>query len=385
MILFIFLLFSPVVLQAIDSSKEEEVELAKNAQSAILIEPSTLEVIYTKAPDELRAPASMTKIMTMILIYEALQKKLITKDQMLTASDNVAGIEGTKIYLEPGEKMSVDDLLKSLAINSANDAAVVFAEAIGGSLANFVKMMNQRAKQIGCKNTTFKNPHGLHEKGHMTTARDVALMAAYLINNYPDVLNYTKIYEDYVRENTEKRFWLVNTNKLVRFVEGVDGLKTGWTDEAGYCIAATIIRDGRRFIAVLMKCPNNKVRNAEAVEMLTYALNNYNVVSLFKRNTVIKTYEDVSFYPKLYHIIITEDVNILSRKGEPLKKVTTDIKIDYKHLDYDNKKVGTMKVYYDGQFLKEVNLSVKEEVKKASFLNILCEVLKEIFLVSSVV
>lgn len=384
MILFIVFLFSPVWINA-EANTDVEIDLAQNAKSAVLLEPTTLEVIYAKAPEELRAPASMTKIMTMILIYEALQKKLLSKDQLLTASENVAGIEGTKIYLEPGEKMSVDDLLKSLAINSANDAAVVFAEAIGGNLANFVKMMNQRAKQIGCKNTTFKNPHGLHEKGHMTTAMDVALMAAYLINNYPDVLNYTKIYEDYVRENTEKRFWLVNTNKLVRFIEGVDGLKTGWTDEAGYCITATIKRDGRRFIAVLMNCPNNKVRNAEAVQMLTYAINNFNVVSIFKRNTVIKTYEDVSFYPKLYHIIITEDVNVLSRKGEPLKKVTTEINIDYSHLNYDNRKVGTMKVYYNGEFLKEVNLTVQEEVKRASFLTILCEVLKEIFLVSTVV
>lgn len=363
---------------------EQEQELTRDARSAILIEPTTLEVIYEKNADEKLAPASLTKIMTMILVYDALAKGLISKDTVLTASESVRGLEGTKIYLEVGEKMKVEDLLKSVAIGSANDAAIVFAEALGGSVPNFAKMMNKKAQQIGCKNTSFKNPNGLPEEGHYTTARDVAIMAAYLVNNYPDVLNYTKIYEDYVREKTEKRFWLVNTNKLVKFIEGVDGLKTGWTPEAGYCLCATMKKNGMRFIAVVMNCSNNEKRNSEALQLLNYATANYNVVPLFKKNEVIKTYEDVSFYPKYYHIVLTEDVNIVNKKGEPLKEVTTEVEIDYDNLSYDNKKVGTFKVYYDGKLLKEVNLAVKEELKRASYFNILCEVLKEIFLVSSI-
>lgn len=363
---------------------EQEQELTRDARSAILIEPTTLEVIYEKNADEKLAPASLTKIMTMILVYDALAKGLISKDTVLTASESVRGLEGTKIYLEVGEKMKVEDLLKSVAIGSANDAAIVFAEALGGSVPNFAKMMNKKAQQIGCKNTSFKNPNGLPEEGHYTTARDVAIMAAYLVNNYPDVLNYTKIYEDYVRENTEKRFWLVNTNKLVKFIEGVDGLKTGWTPEAGHCLCATMKKNGMRFIAVVMNCSNNEKRNSEALQLLNYATANYNVVPLFKKNEVIKTYEDVSFYPKYYHIVLTEDVNIVNKKGEPLKEITTEVEIDYDNLSYDNKKVGTFKVYYDGKLLKEVNLAVKEELKRASYFNILCEVLKEIFLVSSI-
>ena len=144
--------------------------------------------------------------MTLILVYEALEKGLISKDTVLTASESVRGIEGTRIFLDVGERMKVEDLLKSIAIGSANDAAVVFAEALGGNVANFAKMMNRKAEQIGCRNTSFKNPNGLPAEGHYTTARDVALMASYLVNKYPDVLNYTKVYEDYVRENTEKRF-----------------------------------------------------------------------------------------------------------------------------------------------------------------------------------
>lgn len=383
----ILMLLGFLVLMAVSVPKaeaEEEQILAPDARSAILIEPTTLEVIFEKNADEKLAPASLTKIMTLILVYEALEKGLITKETYLTASESVRGIEGTKIYLEVGEKMKVEDLLKSVAIGSANDAAVVFAEALGGSVANFARMMNRKAENIGCKNTSFKNPNGLPAEGHYTTARDVALMASYLVNNYPDVLNYTKIYEDYVRENTEKRFWLVNTNKLVKFVEGVDGLKTGWTPEAGHCLCATMKKNGMRFIAVVMNCSNNERRNSEALQLLNYATSNYNVVPLFKKNEVVKTFEDVSFYPKYYNIVLTEDVNVLNRKGEPLKKVTTELNIDYDNLSYDNKKVGAMKVYYDGKLLKEVNLAVKEDLKRASYFNILCEVLKEIFLVASI-
>lgn len=365
-------------------AEEGDVELAPDAKSAILLEPTTLEIIYEKNAHEMRAPASLTKIMTLILVYDALNKGLLRKDQMLTASESVRGTEGTKIYLEVGERMKVEDLLKSVAIGSANDAAIVFAEAIAGSIANFAKMMNNKAKAIGCKNTSFKNPNGLSADGHYSTAYDVALMAAYLINNYPDVLNYTKIYEDYVRENTEKRFWLVNTNKLVKFIEGVDGLKTGWLPEAGHCLAATMKKDGMRFIAVVMGCSNNEKRNAEALQLLNFANSNYHVVSLFKKNAVVKTYEDVSFYPKFYHIVLTEDVNVLNKKGEPLKKVTTELKINFDNLNYDNKQVGYLRVYYDGKLLKVVNLAVQEEIKRASYFTILCEVLKEIFLVSSI-
>lgn len=363
-------------------NEEVELELVKDAKSAILIEPTTLEVIYEKNADEKRPPASMTKIMTMILIMEALEKKVLTLDQELTASEYASSMGGTNIYLEPGEKMSVRDLLLSIAINSANDSSVVFAEAIGGSEANFVKMMNQKAKQIGATNTVFKNCNGLPEQGHVSTARDMAIMGAYLINNYPDILNYTKIYEAYLREGKPNKFWLVNTNKLVKFVEGVDGLKTGWTNESGYCLTATIKRDGKRFIAVAMGNTDAKTRNAEVMQMLNYALSTYDVHPIYKKDSIIETYEDVRFYPKVYNIVITEDVNVLKKKGAELKNITIETNIIYENIGYDNKKIGTLKIYYDGKLLKEVDLAVKEEVTKASFFNILYEVLKEIFLVS---
>lgn len=359
-----------------------ELELVKNAKSAILVEPTTLEVIYEKNADEARPPASMTKIMTLIFIMEALRNNVLKLDQELTASEYASSMGGTNIYLEPGEKMKVEDLLKSVAINSANDSCVVFAEAIGGSEANFVKMMNNKAKQIGAKNTVFKNSNGLPDAGHVSSARDMALMGAYLINNYPEVLKYTSIYEDYVREGKENKFWLVNTNKLVKFIEGVDGLKTGWTNESGYCLTATIQKDGKRFIAVAMGNSDSKIRNSEVVQMLNYALSNYDVHPIYKKDNIIETYEDVRFYPKTYNIIISQDVNVLKKKGTELKPITTEKEINYENIGYDNKNVGTLKIYYDGKLLKVVNLTVKEELVKASFFNILYEVLKEIFLAS---
>lgn len=362
--------------------ENEEIELVRDAKSAILIEPTTLEVIYEKNADDVRPPASMTKIMTLILIMEALANNVLRLDQMLTASEYAASMGGTNIYLEPGEKMSVEDLLKSVAINSANDSAVVFAEAIGGSESNFVKMMNNKAKKIGATNTVFKNSNGLPEEGHVSSARDMALMGCYLINNYPEVLKYTSIYEDYLREGKENKFWLVNTNKLVKFVEGVDGIKTGWTNESGYCLTATIKRDGKRFVAVAMGNTDAKTRNAEIMQMLNYALSTYDVLPVYKKDSVIETYEDVRFYPKSYNIIISQDVNILKKKGTDLKEITTETNINYNNIGFDNKKIGTIKVYYDGKLLKEVDLAVKEEVIKASFFNILYEVFKEIFLVS---
>jgi D-alanyl-D-alanine carboxypeptidase (penicillin-binding protein 5/6) len=371
--------------EVINTPDENQIDLTKNAKSAILIEPNTLGIMYQKDAHAKRPQASLTKIMTLILIYDALGKNLISLDQKLTASEHAhsfTGTQGTNIYLETGEKMSVRDLLKGLAIASANDAAVVFAEAIGGSEENFVKMMNAKAKKIGCLNTVFKNSHGLHMEGHYTSAYDLGLMASYLINNYPDVLNYTKVYEDYVRENTVKRFWLVNTNKLVKFVEGVDGLKTGWTPEAGNCMVATIKKDGVRYIAVLLGCSDNKIRAAEAMQMLNFATSNYTVIPIITKGEVIKTHEDVSIIPKVYHIIVSENVYILNRKTDPVKEVKREVNINYSNLGFDNKNAGTIKVFYNGKLVKEVGLVVKEDLLKASYFEVFFEVLKEIFLVS---
>lgn len=364
---------------AIDNS-----DLASDAKSAVLLEPTTLEVIYEKNPYLELVPASMTKIMTMILVMEAIDNNVLSYDQLLTASEYATKMGGTQIYLEVGEKMSVNDLLKSLAIASANDAAIVLAEGISGSTENFVKSMNEKAKEIGLTHTVFKNPNGLPEEGHFSCAMDMALMSAYLVNNYGnDILKYTSTYEDYIRENTPKKFWLVNRNKLVKFIEGVDGLKTGWTNEAGYCLTATMKKDNLRLIAVVMGNTTPEGRTKEALQLLNYGMNNYEIIKLFKEGDIIETYQNVDRIPNTYHIIITKDINLLKRKGENLKETKTEAIINYENIDgISNNNIGSFKIYYDNKLYKEVSLDLLENVKRASFFDIFFVILKEVFLVA---
>lgn len=366
-----------------DNSSINSITLVTDAKSAVLLEPTTLEIIYEKNPYLKLAPASMTKIMTMILVMEAIENNIIDYEKLLTASEYATSMGGTQIYLEVGEQMSVNDLLKSLAIASANDAAIVLAEGISGTTDNFVNSMNKKAQEIGLTNTHFKNPNGLPEDGHYSCAMDMALMSAYLINNYSDILKYTSVYEDYVRENTEKKFWLVNRNKLVKFVEGVDGLKTGWTSDAGYCITATMKKDDLRLISVVMGNSTPDLRMSETLQMLNYGMNNYEVKSLYKAGDIIETYQNIDLIPSTYHIIINEDINLLKKKSESLKEIKTEAIINYENIDgVNNTNIGTLKIYYENKLYKETKLELLENVKKASFFNIFFDILREIFLVA---
>lgn len=366
-----------------DVKAEENLELVTDAYSAVLLEPKTLQVIYEKNSLESRHPASMTKIMTMLLVMEALKNKVLTLDQKLVTSEYAESMGGTQIYLEVNEEMSVNDLLKSVAIASANDAAVVLAEGIGGSVDNFVKMMNNKAKEIGAKNTTFMNPNGLDQEGHLSCAYDMAIMGAYLVNNYGDqILNYTSKYEDYVRaDDPVDKFWLVNTNKLIKTNPLVDGLKTGWTDEAGYCLTATASKDNMRFIAVTMGNSSPVLRNKEIMQMLNYAMSTYEFEIIYNAQDVIDHYENVNVVPTRFNVVIERDLVILKKKGETLKDIRTEKFIDFSKIPGD-KYVGTIKLYYNNKLYQEAKLVVKEDIEKASFFDVFFEVMKEIFLVS---
>ena len=266
-------------------------DLAKNAKSTILMESSTGEIIYERNSDEKLAPASMTKMMSLILIMEAIEKGNIKLDQIVTVSENAAKMGGSQIYLEPNEKMSVDDLLKGICMASANDAVVALAETTYGSEDVFVNEMNKRAKKLGLKNTNFMNATGLDEENHYSSARDMALIARELIR-HDKVLEYSSRYEDYLRENTNKKFWLVNTNKLIKTYEGMDGLKTGFTESAGYCLTATAKRNNMRLIGVVMNEESSSIRNSDMAELLNYGFSIYKVKNLVKKNKVVSTYED---------------------------------------------------------------------------------------------
>jgi len=241
--------------------------------SAILMESSTGTIIYEKNATEQFRPASITKIMTLILIFDALSENKITLEDTVTVSEHAADMGGSQVYLEPGETQTVDTMIKCIAVASANDACVAMAEHIWGSETEFVNQMNERAKGLGMDQTTFVNCCGLDVDGHITTAKDIALMSRELITKYPDIFNYTNIWMENITHVTRRgtsEFGLTNTNKLIRQYSYATGLKTGFTSLAGFCVSATAKKDDVELIAVIMKADSSKIRNAEAISLLNY-------------------------------------------------------------------------------------------------------------------
>ncbi len=347
-----------------------DTDLAPNAKSAILIEASTGKIIYEKNSHEKLSPASMTKMMSMLVIVESIEKGIISWDDMVTASENASKMGGSQILLETGEQMSVADLFKGVAVASGNDAVVALAEAVAGTEEEFVNMMNTRAKELGLKDTMFKNPHGLDDANHYSSAYDMMLIAKELVK-HEKVLEYTSIYEDYLRKGTSKELWLVNTNKLTRFYPGVDGLKTGYTDTAGYCLTATAKKNGMRLIAVAMGEADAKVRNAEVTSMLDYGFAQYKVNELLNPNTVISKVEIEKGKKKQVEIIPLQNATVVTRKTETIGKITYDLHLDEVKAPVKvGEKVGILDILENGNKIGQIEVTVKEEVKKANFLDL---------------
>lgn len=353
-------------------------DLAKNATSAIMIESSTGEVIFKKNENEKRPPASMTKMMSMLLIMEALEKGNITLDEEVTTSAYASSMGGSQIFLKVGEKMSINDMLKGIAIGSANDATVALAERIAGTEEAFVKLMNDKAVSLGCKNTNFKNATGLDAENHYSTAYDMSLIAKELVK-HKKILEYTSTYEDYLRKDTSSPFWLVNTNKLVRFYSSVDGLKTGFTKEAGYCLTSTAEKDNMRLITVVMNEPTPQIRNSETTSMLDYGFNMYSIDKLLDTDTSLDKVK-VDLGKTLYvEIVPTEEVKILNNKTSDKRNVTYNLELN--KIKAPVKKgdiVGTIKVYEEGNIINEIPATVKYDIDKASILTIYYRNLKNL-------
>ena len=252
------------------------VELTLTSHAALLMEKSTGEILYAQNEHDALPPASVTKIMTVLLTMEAIDSGRIALDDMVTVSAYAAGMGGSQVFLAEGEQMSVDDLLKAVCVSSGNDAAVALAEHVAGVTELFVEQMNNRARELGMKDTHFVNCTGLTAEGHVTSAHDIALMSRELLLHHPEVRNYTTIWMDTLRSGT---FGLSNTNKLIRFYEGATGLKTGFTQEAGYCISATAERDGMELIAVVLHCASSTDRFESAKALLNYGFSNYALVT----------------------------------------------------------------------------------------------------------
>ena len=372
LMLLLLFIFIPLV-------KAEEVEdLAPNAKSAIMIEASTGEILFQKNKDEKLAPASMTKMMSMLLIMEEIESGNLKWDEMITASEKASSMGGSQIFLKVGEKMTVEELLKGVAIASGNDAVVALAERISGSEEAFVKRMNTRAKDLGLKNTNFVNATGLTADNHYSSANDMSLIAKELVK-HEKILEFTSTYEDYLRKDTKSPFWLVNTNRLVRFKEGVDGLKTGFTDEAGYCLTATMKKDNMRLITVVMKEENTSKRSADTTKMLDYGFNVYMVQTILDENTTIEK-KKVELGKKIsVEIIPKENITILNKKSEELKNITYKANIDkivapIKKGD----KVGTIDIIENNNIISTIDATVKEDILKANILTIYLRNLKEI-------
>ena len=355
-----------------------EEDVTPNAGNSVLMEVSTGTVLYEKNKDTPVAVASLTKMMAQILILEAVEDGNLTWDEEVKTSSNAAGYGGTQIYLQPGEMMTVRDLMKGISMASANDATVVLAERIAGSEEAFVKMMNDKAKELGLKNTNFVNPTGLDEDNHYSSAYDMALIAIELLK-HEEILEFSSVYEDYLRTDTPNKFWLVNTNKLVRFYDGADGLKTGFTDNAGYTMAVTAKRNDMRLIAVVLGESVSKVRNAETTALLDYGFNLYKVDVIKKQGDVVDKIMIDRGNKKSVDVTLAKDVTVLSKKSDTEKKYTEQLKIDEIKLPIKkNQQVGTIDIYDGSNKIGSYPLVASEDVKKKSFWKVFTDNLKDI-------
>ena len=342
-------------------------ELDIDGKSAVLMDVATGTVLYESNPHEPLAPASVTKVMTMLLIMEAIDSGKIGWDDMVTASEAAAAKGGSQIYLKVGETMSVSDMLKSIAVSSANDCACAMAEHIAGSESAFVSMMNARAAELGMKDTHFVNCTGLDDddsaKEHRTSAYDIALMSRELLKNHPMIKKYTTIWMDTVRNGT---FGLSNTNKLIRFYNGATGLKTGYTSGAGYCLSASAQREGMELIAVVMGCESSQVRNAACKSLLDYGFANFAVISpelteaepvpvkLGKSNTVDCRLGDTDslLIDKAQKNAITTELSMEPSVTAPISQ---------------GQRLGTLTIRSGEQILREVPLVAAENVERLTW------------------
>lgn len=362
------LIISATIIPTPSFASEVKVDLAENAKSAILIERDTGTVLFEKNSDERLSPASMTKIMTMLLIMEALEDGKIQWNEKVRTSEYAASMGGSQVFLEEGEEMTVDELLRAISISSANDASVAMVERIAGSEKQFVKMMNQKAKELGLKDTKFQNATGLPAKNHYSSARDMAILAKELLK-HEKITNYTSQYESYLREGTDKKFWLVNTNRLVKFYPGVDGLKTGFTKEAKYCLTATAKKGDMRVIAVVFGAPTSKERNKLITEMFDYAFSQYETKQFYAKGDELGKVTVEKGQQRNIKIAAGESISLLTKKGEKMDDVKTSLKLN-KHIQAPIKKgdeIGKIVLIKNGKVLSENSAIAAENVKPASW------------------
>lgn len=348
------------------NSKNSNISLAENAKSAIMLEASTGKIIFEKNASEKLPMASMTKMMTLLIIMENIENGNIKWSDSVITSEHAASMGGSQIFLEVGEEMTVEELVKGICIASGNDAAVAMAEKIGGTEEEFVKLMNKKAKELQLKNTNFTNACGLDSDKHYSSAHDMAIIGKELVK-YDKILEYTGTYEDYLRKNTDKSFWLVNTNKLVRYYKGVDGLKTGYTEKAGFCITTTAKKDNMRLITVVMGEPSTKIRNAETTSMLDYGFNTYKIDTVASSKKIIASKKVTNGIDKIANIVPKTDINILNTKLGTKRNVTYNLELST--ISAPIKKgdsIGKINVMENNKIIMTIDATTTKDINKAN-------------------
>ena len=359
---------------------QEKASLTITAEAAVLMEGSTGQVIYEKNPTARLRPASITKIMTLLLIFEAIEAGTIKLTDEVMISEHAASMGGSQVYLEPFEVQTVDTMIKCISIASANDASVAMAEKLAGSEEEFVQRMNDRAKELGMENTHFVNCYGLDTDGHYSCAYDVALMSRELIMNYPEISNYSTVWMDTIIHTTRKgqsEFGLTNTNKLIKQFDGITGLKTGSTGLAKYCLSATARRDGMDLIAVVMAAPDTKTRFSEAATLLNYGFVN---CSIYRDETPALPLERLPVEKGLKEEAAVKPEGIFSYvclNGVKPENITSEIIMEEKLTApvEEGSVVGRIGYYLDGRQIGEMPIVAAEGVERAGFLDYMAKML----------
>lgn len=352
---------SPDVLET-NSNIENNNSLNLESGSAILIEQSTGQILYSHNIHEQLRPASVTKVMSILLIMEQIDNGYLSYSDTVSCSETARSMGGSQIWLDPRETLTVEEMLKAICVVSANDCVVAMAEHIAGSEEAFVQMMNDKAKELGMNDTCFKNCHGIDEDGHVTSSYDIALMSRELLTKHPDITKYTTIWMDSLRGGKSQ---LVNTNKLLRTYKGITGLKTGSTSLALYNLSASATRNDLSLIAVIMKAPSTKVRFSEAQKLLDYGFNKFSFKSFGNKNDVIQTVSVNKGVKSTVDAILENNAGTLIEKGKEAQ-ISQSIEID-KTIEAPiskGDKIGQVTFTLDGQELSTVNLVASKDIDK---------------------
>lgn len=348
-----------------------EETLSLNGNKALVMEVNSGRILYASNENEKAYPASMTKMMGMYLVMEAIKENKITMEDNVTCSSIASSMGGTQIYLEEGEVMKVEDLFKAVAINSANDAIVCLGEYIFGSNENFIKEMNNKAKELGMNNTHFNNATGFDDENHYSTTFDMGIIGRSLVKDYPEVLKYSSLTEDYIKGNRNEEFWLVNTNKLLKHCEGMDGLKTGYTSKAGYNLTSTVKRNGIRILTVVMNEKSIQERSQDTIKLVNYAFSKLKIERLLNKGDVVGKYIFPNSMGDEVEICLKEDVDVVLLKEEDVSSLKLNMKIDDVKLPLQKDDiVGYLEVVDNEGNIFIFSVTVNENVEKKSFIKV---------------